>query len=228
MRVPELARRANEDGSTVLIAACCGAHRSVVQLLCDLGADVNTRSALGETPLINVVRGAAAEVAKEPVAAARLLLEGGADPNVLAYDGCNRLHQAIIHSNVDLVRLFLASAQIHEFGSSIRRVTKTHSSWQRPAGPGDPTSVSVKFSMCWRDFQKRRSTSDEAEPATGPLRGWCVAQLREGVCYAAGDACQTAARGLKTPQSRTYVVPTPRVTSRIWSAGHSQEDSLTH
>ena len=151
----------------------------------------NTRSALGETPLINVVRGAAAEVAKEPVAAARQLLERGADPNVLAYDGCNRLHQAIIHSNVDLVRLFLASAQIHEFGSSIRRVTKTHSSWQRPAGPGDPTSVSVKFSMCWRDFQKRRSTSDEAEPATGPLRGWCVAQLREGVCYAAGDACQT-------------------------------------
>jgi ankyrin repeat protein len=89
LRVPELSRRANKDGSTALIAACCGAHRSVVKLHCDLGANVNARSALGETPLINVVRGAAAEVAKEPVAAARLLLERGADPNVLAYDGCN-------------------------------------------------------------------------------------------------------------------------------------------
>src|SRR6185295_11440505 len=88
LRAPELARRADEDGRTVLIAAAFGACPSVVKLLCDLRADVNARSALGETPLINVVRGAAAGAANQPVAAAKLLLEHGADPNLLAWDGC--------------------------------------------------------------------------------------------------------------------------------------------
>src|SRR5438067_13818049 len=55
--LPELARRANKDGETALIVTSSVASPSVVKLLCDLGADVNAWSALGETPLINVVRG---------------------------------------------------------------------------------------------------------------------------------------------------------------------------
>ncbi|MCW7541024.1 ankyrin repeat domain-containing protein [Aquabacterium sp. A7-Y] len=60
---------------------------------------------------MNLIRAAGFGGARSPVACARLLLTRGADPNRLVYDQTSALHQAVIHSQVDLVRLLL------EFGA---------------------------------------------------------------------------------------------------------------
>jgi uncharacterized protein len=97
----------DEFGTTPLIDASYYGDYEIVEALCGLGADVNARASTGETPLVNVVRGAAFSEASKPLECASLLLQCGANPNSLVYDGCNALHQAIIHVQVDLVELFL-------------------------------------------------------------------------------------------------------------------------
>jgi ankyrin repeat protein len=113
---PGIAQLSDEFGTTALLVACKFAALSTTTLLCDLKSDVNARAQTGESPLVNVIHGARFGMARDAVECMRLLLQRGADPNVLVYDGCNALHQAIIHSQVDLVRELLE----HEADPSIR------------------------------------------------------------------------------------------------------------
>jgi ankyrin repeat protein len=105
---PAFASYADSDGTTALmILSGCGPTQ-LVRTLCELGANVNKVSCLGETALINAIRAAAFGMSKDAVSTVQLLLEYGADPNLIARDGCNALHQAIIYSQVGLVEMLLA------------------------------------------------------------------------------------------------------------------------
>jgi ankyrin repeat protein len=98
------------DEGTPLNAAANGdmARRSgdkqrmlaVMKVLIDAGADVNRAATDGETPLFNAVR---------TPPAVEFLLANGADPGVLARDGCNALHRAVAHNKLDSVKMLLAA-----------------------------------------------------------------------------------------------------------------------
>jgi cytohesin len=94
------------DEGTAL-AAAANARRAdgprivpVMKLLIAAGADVNCANAQGETPLFDAVR---------TPAAAEFLLARGADPKVVARDGCNALHRAVAHNKLDSVKMLLAA-----------------------------------------------------------------------------------------------------------------------
>lgn len=95
-RTPGIESMADEVGTTALIAACMYADLPVLERLCHLGADVNARAEMGDTPLVNLVQAARFGEARDPIGCARWLLAHGADADRLVYDGTNALRQAII------------------------------------------------------------------------------------------------------------------------------------
>jgi ankyrin repeat protein len=111
-----LAVDANEFGTTLLMVAADAANLEAVQQLCLLGANAKALASTGDTPLICAVRGAmddAPEVRLTETRAAIIdtLVQYGADPNQLGWQGCSALHYAVIYGLKDLVyRLLLGGA----------------------------------------------------------------------------------------------------------------------
>jgi ankyrin repeat protein len=104
---PVLASCADSDGTTALMVLSEFGPAWLVRALCELGADVDKVSLLGKTALINAIRAAAFGQSRDDVPAARILLGHGANPDLIAWDGCSALHQAIIYSQVVLVKMLL-------------------------------------------------------------------------------------------------------------------------
>ncbi|MCJ1249041.1 hypothetical protein MMC30_006263 [Trapelia coarctata] len=96
-------------------------HLSVMKLLLDNGADVNTRDCLGAAALH--------QSGAKPEPIVRLLLERGADPNAATNMGETPLHSAINANNEPIVRLLLeagsdASLQDKDQATSLFRSIK--------------------------------------------------------------------------------------------------------
>jgi ankyrin repeat protein len=88
------------NGETLLHAACELNKLKIMKFLIDRGADVNSKSLYGGTPLINAVR-------NEKVKAAKLLIENGADPQLKDFRWKTALDYAKKHlpDEVELIQL---------------------------------------------------------------------------------------------------------------------------
>lgn len=106
-REPEVVNMSDSFGTTILIEAAALESVVLIKCLCEMGANANSKNDLGETPLINVVRTSFFRTNQNSLSKAKILLEHGADPNIVSYDGCSALHQAIIFGQIVLVKLFL-------------------------------------------------------------------------------------------------------------------------
>lgn len=102
----------NEFGCTLLMAAAEAGNLEVVQQLCRLGSNAGAIASTGDTPLICVIRGAVNDPAPETRSAIiDTLVQYGANPNQLGWQGCSALHCAVIYGLKDLVhRLLLGGA----------------------------------------------------------------------------------------------------------------------
>ena len=109
----------NSKGNTPLHQATLAGEPAVVQTLLDAGAEVDAQNRSGETPLYKFLT-ARMETAGEDLTVARMLLEGGADPNVEARthptvdEWNNLLFQAIDWDNVAAAELLL------EYGADVQ------------------------------------------------------------------------------------------------------------
>lgn len=89
----------------------------IAQQLLSAGAEVDATSKTGRTPLMVAAEAQAAEVVK-------LLLSAGADPNRHWEDGLTVLHSAVHSSHQGIGRAILAAgADVHGYGDSIAYVT---------------------------------------------------------------------------------------------------------
>lgn len=84
----------NQHGWTALMRAAQNGHTECVRLLLQAGANPNTASSGGWTPLIYIAYDAAGDGAKRTIDAARLLIEFGADVNVVDTEGNTALAHA--------------------------------------------------------------------------------------------------------------------------------------
>ena len=111
LKTPLLVTLQNEDGTNLLIETAGIGNTSVIEVLCELGSDINLVDSLGETALINTIRSAAFQtIDKETqLLNMKILLDYGANPNQLAYDGCSALHQAVIFSQLEAVQLLFCN-----------------------------------------------------------------------------------------------------------------------
>ena len=111
---PEASESAGFHAELLRSAAAANLDPNVTRLLLDLGADANSESADGWTPL----HGAAAN--PNP-AVTQLLLERGADPNAVSADGWTPLHRAAMLGNPETAQLLLdAGARLDAVGEGGR------------------------------------------------------------------------------------------------------------
>lgn len=96
--------RAPSSGATPLIMAALSERSlAVMEVLLEAGADPNTGSFDGTTPLMILARGSYGPGGEaEGLAEAELLLEWGADAFAVSKDGTTAVDQALIMGNVDL------------------------------------------------------------------------------------------------------------------------------
>lgn len=87
-------------------------HRAVIELLSDLGADVNSKDIFGKTPLFDAIE-------KKHTSTVQILLEKGADVNSKDIFGTTPLYVAVVNSNTAFVRLLL------EKGANINSTEKS-------------------------------------------------------------------------------------------------------
>ena len=109
---PSLASDENEFGESLLMVAAEAANQEVVHQLCLLGSNTRALASTGDTPLICAVRGAydeppGTEITEARAAIIDTLIQFGADPNQLGWQGCSALHYAVIYGFVELVRHLL-------------------------------------------------------------------------------------------------------------------------
>jgi ankyrin repeat protein len=110
---PGLATGTDGFGNTLLMSAAEAANLEAVRALCLQGADAGALAETGDTPLICAVRGLLNDSPEAPsldtrAAIVLALIEHGADPNRLGWQGCSALHCAIVYGAVGLVRALLA------------------------------------------------------------------------------------------------------------------------
>ena len=104
----------DEDGTTLLHLAAKSGCTSLVKLLIERGVDPNIRDDTGKNPLFQAVEYNNQNRRTEAKNSVRMLLNGGADPNVHAWDpndiercGMTPIHQAAEFGLTELVRLLL-------------------------------------------------------------------------------------------------------------------------
>jgi len=99
---PHLINAFSEDGFTPLGLACYFGHEDSARYLLLKGAEVNTCSRNGYNvyPLHSAVAANNADITK-------ILLEAGADVNVVQISGITPLHSAAHHGNIELIILLL-------------------------------------------------------------------------------------------------------------------------
>jgi ankyrin repeat protein len=113
---PSLATDADEFGTTLLMIAADAANLEAVQHLCLLGSNSGALASTGDTPLICVVRGAlddppGSRSTETRTAIIDTLVQYGANPNQLGWQGCSALHYAVMYGLTDAVhRLLLGGA----------------------------------------------------------------------------------------------------------------------
>ena len=90
----------NDRGSTALHFAAENGHIQIVELLLDLGADLEAIDVDGDTPLMCAAIGGHSEVFK-------MLLSRGADADILNTSKSGVLHYAAISGSVEIVNLLL-------------------------------------------------------------------------------------------------------------------------
>jgi len=86
--------------NALLIEACDGGSKAVVEVLLERGADVNGRNQHGDTPLIGASGLGSPEVVK-------LLLDRGADPNGTESHGVSPLMMASMRGSCEVAKLLL-------------------------------------------------------------------------------------------------------------------------
>ena len=101
-RQPELVNAFADDGFQPLGLACFFGHLEAAEYLMRAGASANTPSnnALNATPLQSAVAGNHNAIVK-------MLLKGGANPNVREGGGFTPLHAAAGHGNVEIIQLLI-------------------------------------------------------------------------------------------------------------------------
>ncbi len=109
---PALVSLSDEFGETLLMIAADAGNVEIVHKLCALGADSKALSLTGNTALIAVVGGARDDASgtegiklREDII--KLLLEYGAEPNQLGYQGCSALHYAVMYGQTELVQCLI-------------------------------------------------------------------------------------------------------------------------
>ncbi|HHX82188.1 MAG TPA: hypothetical protein GX696_04300 [Pseudomonadaceae bacterium] len=120
----------DEEGATAFLRASQSGDLPLMQLLLEHGADPHINTALGVTPLavaagIGWVEGVTSEWSEEQtVAAVKLLLELGIDPNQQADTGRVALHGAAHKGSTEVVRLLVAAGaqmDVRDFGNTDNR-----------------------------------------------------------------------------------------------------------
>jgi len=89
---PNLSRRIHD--------AAKGGHKAALQLLLDMGADINEINAGGNTALLDAVL-------YNRLSCAKILIDKGADPTLSTDYGANVLHYAAWSSSSEMIRFFL-------------------------------------------------------------------------------------------------------------------------
>lgn len=120
----------DEEGATAFLRASQSGDLPLMQLLLEHGADPHINTALGVTPLavaagIGWVEGVTSEWSEEQtLAAVKLLLELGIDPNQQADTGRVALHGAAHKGATEVVRLLVAAGahtDVRDFGNTDNR-----------------------------------------------------------------------------------------------------------
>ncbi|WP_410498349.1 ankyrin repeat domain-containing protein [Chitinibacter sp. S2-10] len=106
---PNLACDCDGDGTSLLMIAADAGNKATIETLCNFGANVDAVSAGGETALINAIRWSAEEDfdGKMRHEIVELLLESGADTNLIGFQGCSALHWAVIEGDPSTVEILL-------------------------------------------------------------------------------------------------------------------------
>ncbi len=99
----------SEDGFTPLHLAAFHGHGDAVELLLDLGAEIEARSTNRRLPGVTPLHSAAAG---HQTAVAVLLLDRGADPNAAQPGGWTALHQAAASGDLELCRALLRKGAV--------------------------------------------------------------------------------------------------------------------
>jgi ankyrin repeat protein len=101
--------KSDEYGTSLLMVAADAGNKAVIEALCRFGANVNAISDGGETALVNAVRWDAPEdlYGKMRHEIVKLLLELGADANLIGFQGCSALHWAVIEGDPSVVEIML-------------------------------------------------------------------------------------------------------------------------
>jgi ankyrin repeat protein len=107
-----------KDGRTALHLACSLRMKSMVDILIQHGAGVNTQSAVGDTPLRLAVQA-------RDLATVETLCDNGADVNKMNQAGCAPIHAALAAGEVDLAR-FLVSRGADLQLADVRRWQPIH------------------------------------------------------------------------------------------------------
>ena len=99
-----------ERGKSLLHCAAYKEDLEMIQVLLDYGLNVNTPDKLGSTPLNFALEYRSTVIDPRVV---RLLLDHGADPNVLGWQGKTQLHRASQSGRIEIIRLLV------EHGASV-------------------------------------------------------------------------------------------------------------